>query len=60
MKKDEQAVIDILTTLTQCGAPLFDEQDPVLRSIQSGIPAMPEVKLDFSLALDEGENKVKT
>ena len=60
MKKDEQAVTDILATLTQCDAHLFDEQNPVLRSIQSGILATPEVKLDFSLALHEGKNGVET
>ena len=51
---------DILATLTQCDAHLFDEQNPVLRSIQSGILATPEVKLDFSLALHEGKNGVET
>ena len=51
MKKDEQAVTDILTTLAQCDAHLFDDQNPVLSSIQSGILATPEVKLDFSIAV---------
>ena len=53
-------VHDIVSSLVECEGSPFDKTHPVLRSIQSGIPATPEVKLDLSKALHEGANQVET
>ena len=60
MRKDEEAVISIVTTLNECEVRLFHDESPVLCSIQSGIPATPETKQDFNVALLEGANAVQT
>ena len=45
--------------MEECGGNPFDSEHPELRSIQSGIPATPELVLDISVALHEGANQVE-
>ena len=56
---DEKAIADILDTLEECNGHIFSPEYPELRSIQSGILASDEAKLDFSVALHEGEQQVQ-
>ena len=60
MKKDEQAVANILSTLTQFDAQPFDKNNSVLSSRHSGIPATPELIQNLTLALREGKSTVET
>ena len=60
IKKEEQAVHDILSSLVKFEGSFFDMAYPILYSIQSGISATPEVTLDLSIALHEGANQVES
>ena len=60
LRKDEKAIQDILTSLEVFECDLFSPENPVLRSIQSGIKATPTVALDLSVALHEGKAQVDT
>ncbi|KAG1702407.1 Retrotransposable element SLACS protein [Nymphon striatum] len=55
LRKDEKAVQDILTSLDAFECDLFGEDDPALRSIQSGIKTTESVALDLSVALPDGK-----
>ena len=55
MKKDEQAIQDLLLCLDDFDADPFDDSAPNLRSLQSGVSASSEVVEDLANALDEGE-----
>ena len=58
LKKNEQAIQNILLSLDEFKCDLFDSTNPTLRSIQSGIKAREEVALDFSDALPKGKIQV--
>ena len=58
--QDEQAVSNILSSLTQFDAHSFDKNNSVFRSMHSGIPATPELIQDMTLALRERESTVET
>ena len=55
MKKDEQAVQDLLLCLDDFDANPFDDSAPELRSLQSGVTASSEVLQDLQNALEDGE-----
>ena len=55
--KDEQAVQDLMTCMDEFEANPFDESMPFLRSLQSGIPASPEIIDDLKNSLDEGRDQ---
>ena len=58
LKKNQQAIQNILLSLDEFKCDLFDSTNPTLRSIQSGIKAREEVALDFSDALPKGKIQV--
>ena len=60
MKKDEQAVQDILSCLTEFEADPFDESNPQLRSLQSGLVASNGLIKDFKTALEDGRKQAET
>lgn len=57
MKKDEQAVQDLLSCMKDFEAEPFDESNPTLRSLQSGMVASPELVQDFKTALQDGQTQ---
>jgi len=60
MKKDEQAVQDLQSCMTDYEAEPFDESNPTLRSLQSGLVASRELVQDFMTALQDGQTQTKT
>ena len=60
IKKDEQAIQDIKSYLTEFDANPFDESNPTLRSLQSGIVASTPLTNDVSSALYDGQVLVET
>ena len=58
LKKHEQAIQDILSSLDKFKCDLFDPTNPMLRSIQSGIKAFEEVALDLSISLSMGKDQI--
>jgi hypothetical protein len=60
MKKDEQAVQDLLACMTDFEAEPFDISSPILRSLQSGLVASPELVHDLKTALPDGQAQVET
>ena len=60
MKKDEQAVQDLQSCMTDFEAEPFDESNPTLRSLQSGLVASPELVQDFNMALQDGQTQAET
>ena len=60
MKKDEQAVQDLLTCIVEFDADPFDPSNPTLRSLQSGLLATPELVTDFVVALQDGKIEAET
>ena len=60
MKKDEQAVQDLLACMKDFEAEPFDISSPILRSLQSGLVASPELVLDLKTALPDGQAQVET
>ena len=59
MRKDEQAVQDLLMCLVEFDAQPFDDSKPTLRSLQSGLIASPELVNDLRKALPDGFEQVK-
>ena len=57
MKKDEQAVQDLILCMNDFDADPFDESVPKLRSPQSSVIASPEVLEDLWNALQQGEKQ---
>ena len=57
MRKDEQAIQDLVECMDEFEACPFDDSIPYLRSLQSGIPASSEIVEDLKVALDEGYNQ---
>ena len=57
MRKDEQAVQDLLTSMEDFEADPFDESTPTLRSLQSGVAASAEILKDLKNALKEGHDQ---
>ena len=60
MKKDEQAVQDLLACMTDFEAEPFDISSPILRSLQSGLVASLELVHDLKTALPDGQAQVET
>ena len=60
MKKDEQTVQDLQLCMTDFEAEPFDEKNPTLRSLQSGLVASPELVQDFNMALQDGQTQAET
>ena len=60
MKKDEQAVQDLLACIVEFVADPFDPSNPTLRSLQSGLLATPELVTDFRMALEDGKIEAET
>ena len=60
MKKDEQAVQDLLATMQDFDADPFDISSPTLRSLQSGLVTSSRLVHDFKTALADGEVQVET
>jgi len=60
MKNDEQAVQDILFCLTEFEADPFDESNPQLRSLQSGLVASNGLIKDFKTAPENGRKQTET
>ena len=58
MRKDEQSLQDILACLNDFQADPFDDADPMLRSLQSGVAASAEIVQDLQNALQEGQNQL--
>ena len=56
MKKDEQAVQDLLACIVEFVADPFDPSNPTLRSLQRGLLATPELVTDFGMALKDVQN----
>ena len=59
LKKYEQAIQDLLSTLDDFNSDPFDDSFPTLRSLQNGIVATTEILEDLNTALDVGNKKVK-
>ena len=57
IKKDGQAVQDLIICMDDFDADPFDESVPELRSLQSGVIASPEVLEDLRNALEQGEKQ---
>ena len=60
MKKDEQAVQDLLACIVEFVANPFDPSNPTLRSLQSGLLATSELVTDFRMALQHGKIEAET
>ena len=57
MKKDQQALQDLILFMDDFDADSFDKSAPELHSLQSGVIASPEVLEDLWSALEEGEKQ---
>ena len=60
MRVDDQAVRDIISCVEEFDCYPFDAASPALRTLQSPIPASPELIRDFSTARQDGESKLKS
>ena len=60
MRIDEQAVRDIISCIREFDCFPFDPASPTLRTLQSAIPASPELIRDFKTAKQDGESKLNT
>lgn len=60
MKKDEQEVQDLQACMNDFDAEPFDTSSPTLRSLQSGLVALPEFIQDLKTALSDGQTQVET
>ena len=58
LKKDEQAIQDLLSTLDDFKSDNFDDSFPTLISLQTGIVAPTEILEDLNTAVDDGKEKV--
>jgi hypothetical protein len=59
MKKDEQAVQDVLACMKDFGADPFNTSLPTLRSLQSGLVALSELVHDLKTAISDGQAQVE-
>ena len=59
LKKDEQAVQDLVAVLEDFNSDPFDDAFPTLRSLQTGIVITSDILQDFNTALDDGKEQVK-
>ena len=59
MKKNEQAVQDISSCLSEFKCDPFDHTNQTLHSLQSGIPASDALAADLESAKEDGRSKVK-
>ncbi len=57
---DEQAIQDLISCIREFDCLPFDPASPTLRTLQSAIPAPPELVRDFKTAKRDGESKLKT
>ena len=53
LKKDKQVAQDLQVCIVEFDAYPFDPFKPTLRSVQSGLPATPELVIDFRMALQD-------
>jgi len=58
MRKDEQAVQDLITCFNEFDCFPFDPASPTLRTLQLAIPATPELIQDFNKAKQDGETQL--
>ena len=59
MRRDEQAVQDLVSCFREFDCFPFDPASPTLRTLQSAIPAPPELIRDFNTAQQDGEFRLK-
>ena len=59
MRRDEQAVQDLVSCFREFDCFPFDPASPTLRTLQSAIPAPPELIRDFNTAQQDGESRLK-
>ena len=57
--RDEQAVQDLISCFKEFDCFPFDPASPALRTLQSAIPATPELIQDFKKAKQDGETQLK-
>ena len=60
MHVDEQAVQNIISCVEEFICYPFDAASSTLRTLQSAIPASPELIRDFSTARQDGESKLQS
>ena len=60
MKRDESAVQDIESCFEEFDTKPFDDSNPVLRTLQSGIVMSEELKEDLKKSIATGEEQVKS
>ena len=60
MKLDEQCVQNIVDCLDEYESYPFDPDFPVLRTMQSSVPAPPNLVEDFKTAHEDGEQRLAT
>ena len=60
MCMDEQALQDLILCMREFGCFPFDPALPILRPLQSAIPAPPELIRDFQTAREDGELRLET
>ncbi len=58
LKKDEQAIQDVLATLEDFNSDPFDDSFPTLRNLQTGIVVTKEILQDLETALGDGREQV--
>ena len=59
IRRDEQAVQDLVSCFREFDCFPFDPASPTLRTLQSAIPAPPELIRDFNTAQQDGESRLK-
>jgi hypothetical protein len=59
MWRDEQAVQDLTSCFKELDSFPLDPASPALRTLQSAIPATPELIRDFKKAKQDGETRLK-
>ena len=60
LRVDEQTVHDIISCVEEFDCYPFDVTSPTLHTLQSAIPASPELIRDFSTAIQDGESKLQS
>lgn len=60
MKTDAQAIQDLVACIADFEAAPFDDTNPTLRSLQSGLIASPKLVNDLKTALPDGTTQVET
>lgn len=58
MREDEQCVQDLVACMQEFDSFPFDPASPILRTLQSAMPATDELIADFNSALAAGEDKL--